>query len=322
MQLPIESQYIATIPDNLNAEIVLGTVQNLKDAAAWLEYTYLYVRMLCNPALYGVSPVDAEVDETLVVCFVVVVLLWWWEERGVVVVLVVWCVWWVMCDVCVVHSNKGSSGVPTCTSTHTLLPQYTPPPPHKPQERRMDLAHTAATLLDKHNLIKYDRRTGQFQVTDLGRIASHYYVTYTTIATFNEHLKPTMGEIELLRLFSLADEFKYLIIREEEKLELAKLLERVPIPIKESIEEPTAKINALLQAYISNLKLEGLAMTSDMVYVTQSAGRLMRCLFEVCLKRGWAGLTDKALALCKMVQRRMWGSQTPLRQFKSVPQVL
>lgn len=67
----------------------------------------------------------------------------------------------------------------------------------------MDLAHTAASLLDKHNLIKYDRRTGQFQVTDLGRIASHYYVTYHTIATFNEHLKPTMGEIELLRLFRL-----------------------------------------------------------------------------------------------------------------------
>ena len=67
MQLPIESQYVATIPDNLNAEIVLGTVQNLKDAAAWLEYTYLYVRMLCNPALYGVSPADAEVDPMLVV---------------------------------------------------------------------------------------------------------------------------------------------------------------------------------------------------------------------------------------------------------------
>jgi hypothetical protein len=26
-QLPIESQYVATIPDNLNAEVVLGTVQ-------------------------------------------------------------------------------------------------------------------------------------------------------------------------------------------------------------------------------------------------------------------------------------------------------
>lgn len=46
------------------------------------------------------------------------------------------------------------------------------------------------------------------QVTDLGRIASHYYVSYTSIATFNEHLKPTMGDIELCRLFSLSDEFK------------------------------------------------------------------------------------------------------------------
>ena len=46
-----------------------------------------------------------------------------------------------------------------------------------------------------------------------------------------------------------------------------------------------------------------------MQYVRDSAGRLMRCLFEICLKRGWATLTDKSLALCKMVTRRMWGSQ-------------
>ena len=48
-QLPIESQYVNTIADNLNAEIVLGSVQNLQDAATWLGYTYLYVRMLCAP---------------------------------------------------------------------------------------------------------------------------------------------------------------------------------------------------------------------------------------------------------------------------------
>jgi hypothetical protein len=42
-----------------------------------------------------------------------------------------------------------------------------------------------------------------------------------------------------------------------EKLELAKLLERVPIPVKETVEDPAAKINVLLQAYISRLKLDG-----------------------------------------------------------------
>lgn len=82
-------------------------------------------------------------------------------------------------------------------------------------------------------------------------------------------------------MFSLSGEFRNITVREEEKLELQKLMERVPIPIKESIEEPSAKVNVLLQAYISQLKLEGFALMSDMVYVTQSAARLMRAIFEI-----------------------------------------
>lgn len=45
-----------------------------------------------------------------------------------------------------------------------------------------------------------------------------------------------------------------------------------------------------LQAYISQLKLEGFALQSDMVFIAQSAGRLFRALFEIVLWRGWAGL--------------------------------
>lgn len=63
-QLPIESQYVRTIPDNLNAEVVLGTVQTLQDAAEWLKYTYLNIRMLRNPQLYGVplGQIDGDRD--------------------------------------------------------------------------------------------------------------------------------------------------------------------------------------------------------------------------------------------------------------------
>ncbi|KAK9129134.1 hypothetical protein Sjap_009621 [Stephania japonica] len=251
-QLPIESQFVSKLADQLNAEIVLGTVQNAREACNWLGYTYLYVRMLRNPSLYFLSPEDLASDITL-------------------------------------------------------------------EERRADLIHSAATILDKNNLVKYDRKSGYFQVTDLGRIASYYYITHGTISTYNEHLKPTMGDIELCRLFSLSEEFKYVTVRQDETSELRKLLERVPIPIKESVEEPGAKINVLLQAYISQLKLEGLSLSSDMVFVTQSAGRLLRALFEIVLKRGWAQLAEKALNLCKMVTRRMWSVQTPLRQFNGIP---
>ncbi|RMX47508.1 hypothetical protein pdam_00002126 [Pocillopora damicornis] len=223
-QLPIESQFINKLADNLNAEIVLGTVQNAKEAVHWLGYTYLYIRMLRNPSLYGISHDEIEKDPLL-------------------------------------------------------------------EQRRADLIHSAASQLDKNNLVKYDKKSGNFQVTELGRIASHYYCTQETIATYNSLLKPTLSEIELFRVFSLSSEFKYITVREEEKLELNKLLERVPIPVKESIEEPSAK----------------------------SSGRLMRAIFEIVLNRGWAQLTDKCLNLCKMIDKRMWLSMSPLRQFKKIP---
>lgn len=251
-QLPIESQMIAKLPDIMNGELVLGNIQSAKDAVHWLGYTYLYIRMLRNPTLYGISH-DVLQDDPLL------------------------------------------------------------------EKHRLDLVFTAATILDKSSLIRFDRRGGHMQVTELGRIASHYYCTHQTMATYNQLLKPTLSEIELFRVFSLSSEFKNITIREEEKLELQKLMERVPIPIKESIDEPSAKINLLLQAYISQLKLEGLALMADMVYVTQSAARLTRAVHEIVLHRGWAQLADKILCLCKMIDRRMWQSMSPLRQFKKIP---
>lgn len=52
-QMPIESHFIGALPDHLNAEIVSGTVTNMREAITWLAYTYLYVRMLRNPMVYG-----------------------------------------------------------------------------------------------------------------------------------------------------------------------------------------------------------------------------------------------------------------------------
>jgi pre-mRNA-splicing helicase BRR2 len=40
-QLPIESQMVSRLVDNLNAEIVLGSIRNRDEAINWLGYTYL-----------------------------------------------------------------------------------------------------------------------------------------------------------------------------------------------------------------------------------------------------------------------------------------
>jgi hypothetical protein len=48
-------QFVSSLKDNLNAEVVLGTVTNVREASAWLGYTYLFVRMSKNPLVYGMS---------------------------------------------------------------------------------------------------------------------------------------------------------------------------------------------------------------------------------------------------------------------------
>lgn len=188
---------------------------------------------------------------------------------------------------------------------------------------RQKLIHSAATVLERANMVKYDRRSGLIRSTELGRIASHYYLTHQSMLIYSQNLRPTMDEIDLLRIFAMSSEFKMIPIRAEEKIELNSLAERVPIPIKEIVtEDPLGKVNILLQAFISRLNLDGFALVSDMVYITQSAGRLWRAIFEICLRQGWALVARKALEICKMVERRQWLSHSPLRQLDQIPNEL
>jgi replicative superfamily II helicase len=73
-----------------------------------------------------------------------------------------------------------------------------------------DIIHSAAILLEKCQLVNYERSTGHFTSTDLGRIASYYYVTYNSMMVYNQHLRPTMSTLELFRVFALSSEFKLL----------------------------------------------------------------------------------------------------------------
>ncbi|KAM9797925.1 activating signal cointegrator 1 complex subunit 3 [Neosynchiropus ocellatus] len=64
-QNPIESQFLDSLADNLNAEIALGTVTNVDEAVKWLSYTYLYVRMRANPLAYGINQKVYQMDPSL-----------------------------------------------------------------------------------------------------------------------------------------------------------------------------------------------------------------------------------------------------------------
>jgi hypothetical protein len=44
---------MANLPEHLNAEIVLGTIQDVPQAVAWIKSTFLFTRVRANPQHYG-----------------------------------------------------------------------------------------------------------------------------------------------------------------------------------------------------------------------------------------------------------------------------
>uniref|UniRef100_A0A1B0BHW7 SEC63 domain-containing protein n=1 Tax=Glossina palpalis gambiensis TaxID=67801 RepID=A0A1B0BHW7_9MUSC len=61
-----------------------------------------------------------------------------------------------------------------------------------------------AMRLDKAPMIRFNQRTFEFNVTDLGRTASHYYIKCNRVEIFNELIKPFMNEDDIFVLMSQA----------------------------------------------------------------------------------------------------------------------
>ncbi|XP_068602904.1 activating signal cointegrator 1 complex subunit 3 [Brachionichthys hirsutus] len=255
-QNPIESQFQASLADNLNAEVALGSVTNVEEAVKWLSYTYLFVRMRANPLVYGISHKVYQMDP--------------------------------------------------------LLELY-----------RKELVEESGRKLDKARMIRFEERTGYFHSTDLGRTASHFYIRYNTIETFNESFTSQRTEADILSIVSQAEEFEQLKVRDEELEELDHLLcEYCQLPAAGGVENGYGKTNVLLQTYISRGEVESFSLISDLSYVAQNAARITRALFEIALRRQWPVMTYRLLTLCKVIDKRLWGFSHPLRQFASLSHVV
>jgi activating signal cointegrator complex subunit 3 len=64
-RVPIESRFLASLRDALNAEVVLGTVTTVAEGASWLGYTFLHVRARKNPLAYALTWADVAADPAL-----------------------------------------------------------------------------------------------------------------------------------------------------------------------------------------------------------------------------------------------------------------
>ncbi|KAI3361536.1 hypothetical protein L3Q82_013685 [Scortum barcoo] len=321
-QNPIESQFLESLADNLNAEnrhlsfvkkqsfregetspkkitviscfddnkhinvlyiqVALGTVTNVEEAVKWLSYTYLYVRMRANPLAYGINHKAYQMDPSL-------------------------------------------------------------------ELYRKELVVEAGRKLDKARMIRFEERTGYYASTDMGRTASHFYIRYNTIETFNENFNSQRTEADILGIVSKAEEFEQLKVRDEEMEELEQLLcNYCELPAAGGVENGYGKINILLQTYISRGEVDSFSLISDLSYVctavrlttsgpgvdsvfflpsccchfSQNAARIIRALFEIALRKRWPAMTYRLLTLCKVIDKRLWGFAHPLRQFPNLSHIV
>ncbi|XP_076004539.1 activating signal cointegrator 1 complex subunit 3 [Genypterus blacodes] len=184
---------------------------------------------------------------------------------------------------------------------------------------RKELVVEAGRKLDKARMIRFEERTGYFASTDLGRTASHFYIRYNTIETFNEHFNSQRTEADVLTIVSKAEEFEQLKVRDEELDELDQLLGNYcELPAAGGVENGYGKVNILLQTYIARGEVDSFSLISDLSYVAQNAARIVRALFEIALRKRWPAMTYRLLTLCKVIDKRLWGFAHPLRQFPSL----
>ena len=255
-QTPIESNFIKHLTDNLNAEVVSGTVSNVEEGMEWLRYSYLNVRLSQNPLVYGYDHYEIESDPSLATI-------------------------------------------------------------------RNQLIVTAARQLEEARMCRFNSESGQLEATDLGLIASHFYINYATVTRYNEILKDGLQPQDILGLIGEAQEFQQIKYREEEAKELDILRRKCYLPISGGAVEATeGKVSCLLQAYITRAYIESHSLISDLMYIAQNATRIARGLFEYSLKRGWPITSLNLLKVCKMLELRTWDFHSPFRHFDLPPQVI
>ncbi|CAH8606538.1 unnamed protein product [Schistosoma haematobium] len=181
------------------------------------------------------------------------------------------------------------------------------------------VVRTCATDLDCAEMVRYEPATGQLASTDRGRTASLFYIRYETAAMVKDALEPTMMIPQIFAMLSEASEFASMKVREEEGTELIDIKNKVcHLPIQQAGTVDTdviAKVNALLQGYISRHNPSCHSLSSDMNFVQQNAGRLVRYLFEISLRQGWSQCATITLTLARMFEQRLWNDQSPLWQF-------
>lgn len=170
--------------------------------------------------------------------------------------------------------------------------------------------------LNRMQLIRYNEQNESVYPTDMGRIASNYYINVETMSYFMENLRPHIGEDIFLYHLAHADEFKQLDARKEEYDELKLLMNdiRYVQVDKTCFNESHTKVLVLFEMYLRRINIKTFSLISDMAYIVQNSARLLRAMFEIAMNKNYSNLSKIALRWCQILDKRLRPDDHPLQQ--------
>jgi len=179
------------------------------------------------------------------------------------------------------------------------------------KEKLACIAQQSFERLNKSKLLRYLSHTGAVHSTELGRIATKYYMSYQSISKFYDKLQIAILDEEFLKLFAESEEFKNIKINKEEKGELDMLNTKIC-----SLFKSESKPIILLQAYLQNFSdFKNSSLYMDTAYIIDTCPRILRAMFEICLHKHLIETTFLALNYVKYIERKVFPGNTPLWQF-------
>jgi len=235
---PVESCLHEQLHDHVNAEVVSGTIRSKQDAVDFLSWTYMYRRLLQNPAYYHCE------DPT---------------EDGF--------------------------------NRHLSV-----------------LVEATFADLEAAGCVAIGEDGWGVEPLALGRVASYYYLKYTTVALFHAELhdvdEPPVALPDLLRVLCDASEFDELPVRHNEEHTNAALAATLPWSVDQrALDSPHVKAQLLLQAHFASASLPVADYVTDLKSVLDQALRVLQAMVDIAADAGWLHTAMGAMYLTQMVSQ-------------------
>jgi activating signal cointegrator complex subunit 3 len=198
------------------------------------------------------------------------------------------------------------------------------------------LVEGSLSRLRGSNCIEINAEDGSIAATDLGTVASYYYVSHKTVRLFERSLGKCDSLGGVLAVLARATEYEELPVRHNEDIENAGLAVHVAAaadaleaelfggakdadnkgaadgyrravpPPNATLHTASAKTELLLQAHILRVDLPSSDYATDLASVLSQLPRLVMTLIDIAANSGRAGPAEEAMRAMACVVQAVW----------------